>query len=465
MLIGNIPKGVNWDMLFLFFLSVLDPIVEREYVLVYVHLTESSRPQLAWMRKVYSLFQRKWKKNLKHLFIVYPTFWVKTIFRVFRPFVSAKFWSKLIYVDDPKKLYNHMNPTAVQLPDYALTDALRAEMKRYFGVPLDRLMSHPINEGLEMPQIVESACRALDTPRAMEQEGIFRLSGTLSRIRELRAQYDRGLAADLEKEMELHVVSGLLKMWLRELPEPLIPYHLYDMFIDNYDKSDNDGSRLRVINLMISVPLFNLLILVKLMKLLFKISQNSSVNRMTTSNLAIVFGPNLLRPEQEAPELALMHASIIPAVIKFMIESPDEVLGPAIELRKEAAAVNAAAASSAGTPPKPAATSAVPTGPGSPLSPRKEGSDSTSSEEDGSGLLSMGNRQFGFVRDRSKVMQNRRQIAHSLKTDPLTAEKIAEMAAAENAAAATAATPTLTDPLGSSCSVGELVDLNDSSSS
>eukprot|EP01122_Echinamoeba_exundans_P009455 TRINITY_DN3357_c0_g2_i3.p1 TRINITY_DN3357_c0_g2~~TRINITY_DN3357_c0_g2_i3.p1 ORF type:complete len:902 (-),score=248.73 TRINITY_DN3357_c0_g2_i3:56-2761(-) len=433
MLIGNIPKDVNWDMLFLFFLSTLDPIVEREYVMVYVHLSESSRPQLAWMRKVYTLFQRKWKKNLKQLFIVYPTFWVKTIFRVFRPFVSNKFWSKLVYVDDPKKLYNYMNPTAVQLPEYAMTDALRAELKRYFGVPLDRLMAHPLNEGLEMPHIVEAACRALDTPRALEQEGIFRLSGTLSRMKELRGQYDRGVLVDLEKEPEVHVIAGLLKMWLRELPDPLIPYFLYDMFIENFDKNDIPGSRLRVANLMISVPLFNLRILDKMLRLLNKISTFSSINKMTTSNLAIVFGPNLLRPEQEQPEFALFHASIIPAIIKFMIESPDEMLGPAIALRTEAAAASAAAQTSFSSAPEKAVAAPM-VGPKSPVSPRKD----DSAEADDGGLLSMGNRQFGFVRDRTKTMQQRRQIAQSLKTEPLTAEKIAEMQKDEDAAAAAA---------------------------
>jgi Rho GTPase-activating protein 1 len=449
MLIGNIPKDVNWDMLFLYFLSILDPIVEREYVMVYVHLSESSRPQLAWMRKVYTLFQRKWKKNLKQLFIVYPTFWVKTIFRVFRPFVSNKFWSKLVYVDDPKKLYNYMNPTAVQLPEYAMTDALRAELKRYFGVPLDRLMSHPLNEGLEMPHIVEAACRALDTPRALEQEGIFRLSGTLSRMKELRGQYDRGVLVDLDKEPEVHAVAGLLKMWLRELPDPLIPYFLYDMFIDNFDKNDIQGSRLRVANLMISIPLFNLRILDKMLRLLNKISTYSSINKMTTTNLAIVFGPNLLRPEQESPEFALFHASIIPAIVKFMIESPDEMLGPAITLRTEAAAASAAVQTTLPSPEKVVAPVATP------LSPRKE----ESADPDDGGLLSLGNRQFGFVRDRTKTMQQRRQIAQSLKTEPLTAEKIAEMQKEEDAAAASSSTETSSsgDPLGATTESSDLM--------
>jgi hypothetical protein len=60
------------------------------------------------------------------------------------------------------------------------------------------------------------------------------LSGNINRIKDLKAQLDAGKMPDLFAEAEIHDVSGLLKLWLRELAEPLIPYPLYDNLIEAF---------------------------------------------------------------------------------------------------------------------------------------------------------------------------------------------------------------------------------------
>jgi hypothetical protein len=58
---------------------------------------------------------------LKQLFIIQPTFFVKTVFGLFRPFISSKFWKKLVYIDDIKQqLSKYMNIQQLMLPDDVL---------------------------------------------------------------------------------------------------------------------------------------------------------------------------------------------------------------------------------------------------------------------------------------------------------------------------------------------------------
>jgi hypothetical protein len=68
----------------------------------------------------------------------------------------------------------------------------------------------------------------------VDQVGLFRLSGSLTEVKALREKFDRGEVVDfgnLEHVKSPHTVASLLKMWLRELPEPLATFELYDCFI------------------------------------------------------------------------------------------------------------------------------------------------------------------------------------------------------------------------------------------
>jgi hypothetical protein len=74
-------KPENMDRILLYMLSVLDPIVAHDYNVVYLHalLASHNKPGFAWLKQVFNIFNRKYKKNLKRLFIVHPTFWVKYV--------------------------------------------------------------------------------------------------------------------------------------------------------------------------------------------------------------------------------------------------------------------------------------------------------------------------------------------------------------------------------------------------
>ncbi len=71
----------------------------------------------------------------------------------------------------------------------------------------------------------------------LEIEGIFRQSGSSSLVEYYRDQYDQGVEVDIFKCPDPHTIAGLLKLYLRELPEPLFPFDMYKEVIETHGKS------------------------------------------------------------------------------------------------------------------------------------------------------------------------------------------------------------------------------------
>ncbi|XP_078582556.1 rho GTPase-activating protein 39-like isoform X2 [Branchiostoma floridae x Branchiostoma japonicum] len=126
-------------------------------------------------------------------------------------------------------------------------------------------------------------------------EGIFRVPGDIDEVNALKVQMDRW---ELPNEiMDPHVPGSLLKLWYRELYEPLIPPSYYRRCVDSYD---NPQAAIAVIQ---SLPEINRLVLCYLLNFLqvFARSENSKVTKMDASNLAMVMAPNCLRCESDDP--------------------------------------------------------------------------------------------------------------------------------------------------------------------
>ncbi|KAG8894882.1 hypothetical protein FRB99_000927 [Tulasnella sp. 403] len=165
-----------------------------------------------------------------------------------------------------------------------------------FGISLSEQMAR---DAVEVPKIVQKCCEAIEA-YGLRTVGIYRLSGTTSRIQKLKVILDRDLDnVDLmadEWRMDVNNVTSVLKLWLRELPEPLLTFGLYQGYIDAA-KAENE--RLRHIQLhhrVNDLPDANYATLKYLMGHLHKVRELETINSMTASNLSIVFGPTLLGP-------------------------------------------------------------------------------------------------------------------------------------------------------------------------
>ena len=165
-----------------------------------------------------------------------------------------------------------------------------------FGVDL---ASQLARDGVEVPPILEVCADAIERI-GMQNVGIYRLSGTTSRVQKLKQKFDTDWSAvDVlsdEASSDINIVAGCLKLWFRELPEPLLTYSLYPAFIEAA-KIDNDYLRqIRLHEQVNELPDPNYATLRFLMGHLDRIRSYESINQMSAHNLAIVFGPTLLSP-------------------------------------------------------------------------------------------------------------------------------------------------------------------------
>ncbi|CAG9573840.1 unnamed protein product [Danaus chrysippus] len=107
------------DNLFLYVMWSLERLVTDEYVLVYLHGSAGRRrmPTFAWLHECYKLVDRRLRKSLKRLYLVHPTFWLKSFVVITKPFVSYKFFRKLSYVESLKELFQLVPVEPNAIPD------------------------------------------------------------------------------------------------------------------------------------------------------------------------------------------------------------------------------------------------------------------------------------------------------------------------------------------------------------
>lgn len=167
-----------------------------------------------------------------------------------------------------------------------------------FGCALGKLCE---KEGTTVPKFVKM-CVAEVERRGLTVDGIYRVSGNLSHVQKLRYHIDREIPVNLDsREWEdIHVVTGALKLFLRELPEPVIPFKFFDKYIATCKISDRNSRREETKRLIQAMPKANKDTLQYLMRHFCKVVEHSNSNRMQVQNIAIVFGPTLLLKPPDA---------------------------------------------------------------------------------------------------------------------------------------------------------------------
>uniref|UniRef100_A0A673GZ59 Rho GTPase activating protein 9 n=1 Tax=Sinocyclocheilus rhinocerous TaxID=307959 RepID=A0A673GZ59_9TELE len=171
-----------------------------------------------------------------------------------------------------------------------------------FGCGLELLCER---EKSSVPQFVRKCTDAVER-RGLETDGIYRVSGNLAVIQKLRfAVNHERLDLDDPQWEDIHVITGALKLFFRELPEPLVPYGFFHDVVETVKLSDYLDKVDRLKLLVLSMPPHNQHTLQHMIQHLRRVMERSDSNRMTTQNIGIVFGPTLMRPENESGNMAI----------------------------------------------------------------------------------------------------------------------------------------------------------------
>ncbi|CAH1110589.1 unnamed protein product [Psylliodes chrysocephalus] len=176
-----------------------------------------------------------------------------------------------------------------------------------FGIPIEDCI--PSISNVYLPRFVE-ICTDIIDERGLQTIGIYRVPGNNASITALTEEVNRNYD-DVPQEdprwKDLHVVSSLLKSYFRKMPNSLVTVQLYPSFI-KADKIENPRERMEQLKKLVkSLPRHNYYTLRHIVMHLRRIADNSHVNKMDFKNLAIVFGPTIVRPEEENMESMVSH--------------------------------------------------------------------------------------------------------------------------------------------------------------
>ncbi|KAM9599089.1 rho GTPase-activating protein 17 isoform 8-T10 [Morphnus guianensis] len=193
--------------------------------------------------------------------------------------------------------------------------------KPAFGTPLEE---HLKRSGREIAVPIE-ACVMMLLETGMREEGLFRIAAGASKLKKLKAALDCSTSQLDEFYSDPHAVAGALKSYLRELPEPLMTYSLYEEWTQAANIQDQDKKLQELWRICNRLPKHYHANFRYLIKFLAKLAQNSDINKMTPSNVAIVLGPNLLWAKNEGSlaEMAAATSVHVVAVIEPIIQHAD----------------------------------------------------------------------------------------------------------------------------------------------
>ncbi|XP_055751236.1 rho GTPase-activating protein 44-like isoform X5 [Salvelinus fontinalis] len=138
------------------------------------------------------------------------------------------------------------------------------------------------------------ACVTMLLECGMQEEGLFRVAPSASKLKKLKASLDCGVMDVQEYSADPHAIAGALKSYLRELPEPLMTSELYEDWIQASNIQDMDKRLQALLAACEKLPTDNFNNFRYLIKFLAKLGDDQDSNKMTPGNMAIVLGPNLL---------------------------------------------------------------------------------------------------------------------------------------------------------------------------
>ncbi|XP_076608079.1 rho GTPase-activating protein 44 isoform X4 [Chaetodon auriga] len=193
--------------------------------------------------------------------------------------------------------------------------------KPSFGKSLEE---HLNISGREIAFPIE-ACVTMLLECGMQEEGLFRVAPSASKLKKLKASLDCGVLDVQEYSSDPHAIAGALKSYLRELPEPLMTTELYDEWIQASNIQDMDKRLQALMAACEKLPTDNLNNFRYLIKFLAKLSEYQDANKMTPGNMAIVLGPNLLwtHTEPNMTEMMTTMSLQIVGIIEPIIQHAD----------------------------------------------------------------------------------------------------------------------------------------------
>ncbi|XP_029384077.1 rho GTPase-activating protein 22 isoform X4 [Echeneis naucrates] len=190
-----------------------------------------------------------------------------------------------------------------------------------FGQRLEDTVQYERKFGPRLAPLLVEQCVDFIRDRGLDEEGLFRMPGQANLVKELQEAFDCGDKPLFDSNTDVHTVASLLKLYLRELPEPVIPFSKYEDFLTCAQllAKDEDEGVQELGKQVSTLPLPNYNLLKYICKFLDEVQSHCNENKMSVQNLATVFGPNILRPKMEDPVTIMEGTSLVQHLMTVLI--------------------------------------------------------------------------------------------------------------------------------------------------
>ncbi|XP_064649028.1 unconventional myosin-IXAa-like isoform X6 [Lineus longissimus] len=165
---------------------------------------------------------------------------------------------------------------------------------KVFGAPL----SHLILDGMTIPTIFDDMINAIEA-NGLYTEGLYRKSGVQGKVRQLVKACNENYEIIDFNEYPVHVLATTFKTFLRELPEPLLTFDLFDEFLRGAEISTERERIQSIYSVIEKLPRYNHDMLERLMFHLARVARSEDVNKMSSNGLAIIFAPCILKTNRD----------------------------------------------------------------------------------------------------------------------------------------------------------------------
>ncbi|XP_029938651.1 unconventional myosin-IXb isoform X2 [Salarias fasciatus] len=186
---------------------------------------------------------------------------------------------------------------------------------QHFGVRVGQLVS----DKSPVPMVLEMMLEHVEM-NGLYTEGIYRKSGSANRIKELHQKLETDPHPVRLEDYPIHAVTGLVKQWLRELPDPLMTFTHYNDFLHAVELPEKQEQLHAIYKVLDELPTANFNTLERLVFHLVRVCKEEDSNRMSPNSLAIVFAPCILRcPDSADPLLSMKDVAKTTMCVEMII--------------------------------------------------------------------------------------------------------------------------------------------------
>jgi hypothetical protein len=195
---------------------------------------------------------------------------------------------------------------------------------KVFGVPIAIVCER---EGRKVPKVVDVLLSEVEA-RGLKEVGVYRIPGSVASVNALKNAFDNGQDVSMNDDRwyDINTVAGCFKLYLRELPEPLLTADLFSEFMACGGGNNGHVSLRRLVNCINKLPSPNFHLLKRLTQHLSMVTEYGDVNRMHAVNLAIVFSMSFL-PSSSATASVSNDLGAIQSILKALILNYNKIFG------------------------------------------------------------------------------------------------------------------------------------------